>query len=1194
MSRSALHPGAVHRPWWLAVAVSLTALSIAWAAAPPGPDFSRDIRPILSDNCFACHGPDEQARKAKFRLDVKADALKPLRGGDHAIVPGEPDRSKLLALVATADEDDVMPPPKTGKRLTPVQVDALRQWIAAGADWPEHWAFVKPQRPAVPEPAKPGWVRNPIDALVLERLGAEGLEPAPEADRPTLIRRATLDLTGLPPTIEEVDAFLADERPEAYEALVDRLLASPRYGEHLARYWLDTVRYADSHGYHIDSQRDIWAYRQWVIQAFNRNEPFDRFTVEQFAGDLLPSPTLEQKIATGFVRCNMSTGEGGVIEDEYRAKYMFDRVETMGAAYMGLTLICARCHTHKYDPILQREYYGLYAFFNQLDEPVMDGNRPNPDPFIKVPSQAQAERLDWLNQHIDVARKQVEAPVPELDAAQAAWAGAWHARLAAGWTPLAPLTAASATTNGPTLQVLEDQSVLATGPNPETDTHELRLRTPPGRLGALRVEALADASLPRQSSGRAEDGRFWLSEIEADLVGPSDSGARPKPVRLKFAQAWANAAIPEREACRAIDGNPGTGWQPTADAATTPHAALFALGAPVDVAPDSELVVRLVYRADQAGRAIGRVRLSAVHEGPLFEALFPPRFMPWQMIGPLPASSPTEALAAAHEIEQRPDFAKRYPGVREEVGWAPADFADGRAHQLVQDLHGVHGIRYLHRTITLPAARPIGISLRVDGLFKLWVNGELVGTRDHEPAPGEGPLKLTVNLAAGENRLLLKLVTIQGASHFAFNPDFGSPDALVPDVAGRLALAAAPSGADAAVVRDYYRRQHSEAFRQVIDDLAAWRQELEALDRAIPTTLVAKESAKPIETRLLLRGEYDKPGEVVTAHLPGILPPLPAGAPTNRLGLARWLVDPDHPLTARVTVNRLWQQCFGIGLVKTTEDFGVQGERPSHPALLDWLATEFVRSGWDTKHMLRLMVTSATYRQSSALTPALVARDPENRLLARGPRFRVDGEVVRDSALAVSGLLVERQGGPSVRPYEPPGLWEAVSFNNSQKYVQDRGEGNYRRSLYTYWKRQSPPPNMLLFDAPTREVCAVRRPRTNTPLQALALLNDPQFVEASRALARRMLLEGGDRTDTRLALGFRLATSRPPTREELDILASVLQQQLEDFRAHTTDAQRLLAVGATPPAGGLDPGEWAAWTTVASILLNLDEAVTKG
>ncbi len=1185
----------------IGAALALTGLAVSAATVPDKGaktaakiDFVRDIRPILSANCFTCHGQDEKQRKARLRLDVRENAIKPAKSGDIAIVPGDLARSKLVERITSHDPDETMPPPKSKKTLTAPQIDLLKRWIADGADYKGHWAFLKPERPAVPPIQNSKFkIQNPVDAFVLARLEKERLNPSPEADRVTLVRRVTLDLTGLPPTPAEVDAFVADKSPDAYNKVVDRLLKSPRYGEQMARYWLDAARYADSHGFHIDSERSLWKYRDWVVEAFNKNMPFDQFTVEQLAGDLLPEPTVEQKIGSGFVRCNMSTGEGGAIVEEYQAKYTFDRVETTATMWMGLTLTCARCHTHKYDPIQNREYYGLYAFFNNLNESVMDGNAPNPDPIVRVPAPEQTRRQEELKKLISGGRAKIDAPMPGLDQAQVEWQSKWNEKLSAGWTPLAAAKAKSSLTNGANLRALDDQSILAEGDNPESDTYEIKFKLDAGSLAAVRLETLPHDTLPRKGAARAEDGRFRLSEFEAELVANSlDTNSKPK--KLKFTQTVADTAEAGFEIAKAIDGKADTGWGVAADAVGEPHVALFALGEPVKVTTNSELRVTLRYDASKSKRAIGHFRIAAAQNDDLVRLLNPPKLEPWQVLGPFKTEGLQQGFTNTFPPEKEVDLKKTYAGVREEIKWnAKADFEDGKANQLVQDLHGIHGAYFLHRTLTVPAARQLDLALRADDALKLWVNGKLVGERP-EDKPDAGLLRVTVDLRKGENKFLLKVVTVQGAAYFTFDPKLGDAESVPADVAAILATTKKLSGPQQTKVRNFYRREHSADFKKTFDGVEKAKEEETAIDKAIPSTMVAKEADKMRETFMLVRGEYDKKGDKVPPGLPAIFPPLPAGAPTNRLGLAMWLSSPEHPLPARVTMNRFWQQYFGVGIVKTTEDFGVQSDAPSHPELLDWLATEFIRTGWDVKRMQRIIVTSATYRQSSKLTADSRARDPENRLLARGPRFRADGEVVRDTALFVSGLLSEKQGGKAVKPYEPGGLWEAVSFNNSQKYVQDKGDGNYRRSLYTYWKRQSPPPNMLIFDAPTREYCVVRRPRTNTPLQALVLLNDPQFVEASRAFGQRILREGGKSTASRIGFAFRQATGRAPGADELKVIEDVYKHQLATFLKDKEAAKKLLAVGAFQADASLDQSELAAWATIASMIMNLDETVTKG
>ena len=1175
--------------------VIFSAAAITFAASKEKPgvakpiDFNRDIRPILSDNCFACHGPDEKGRKARLRLDTKEDAFKPAKSGDHAIVPKDLKNSQLVARITSKDEDELMPPPKSGKKLSAAQIDLLKRWIQDGAPWQTHWAYEAPKRPALPQVKDKKWPKNEIDHFVAAKLEKEGLKPSPEADKATLIRRATLDVTGLPPTPEEIDTFLADKSPQAYEKVVDRLLASPRYGEHEARYWLDAARYADSHGFHIDSDRSMWKWRDWVINAFNKNKRFDEFTVEQIAGDLLPEATVEQKIGSGYVRANMSTGEGGAIVEEYQAKYTFDRVETTSTIWMGMTMTCARCHTHKYDPILHKEYYGLYALFNNLNESVMDGNKPNPEPFLKVPAPDQMARQDKLKGLLAEGRKKLDAPMPELDEKQPAWEARWREKLSEGWTVLKPSTVNS--TNGTEFDIAENSSVLARGTNPPKDIYEVKLPVSAGTLAALRLEALPHESLPQKAAGRADDGNFRLSEFEAEVTYADTNS---KPTKIKFTQALADSSRAGNEAALAIDGKAETGWQADTNGLTDTHAALFLPADPINVKSNGTLVARLKFEASTSKRAIGHFRLSAAQNESLVQLLAPPKSEPWQVVGPFKTESTQQGFTNVFAPEKEVDLKKTYAGVRDEIKWsAKPDFVDGKANLLVQDLHGVHGAYYLYRTMKLSAERKVEFSVRADDLFKLWVNGKPVAERAVKEKTGEGAVKVAVNLKKGENKLLLKVVTTQGAAYFTFKKNIEESEAIPADVAAMFAATSKFNADQKKKIRSVYRQLSSPDYKHTYEDVEKWKEENDSIEKAIPTTMVAKEMEKPRDTFMLIRGEYDKKGDKVGPGVPSVLPPWPAGQPTNRLGFARWLLMPEHPLTARVTVNRFWQQYFGTGLVKTTEDFGVQSEHPSHPELLDWLATEFIRTGWDMKKMHKLIVMSAAYRQSSKVTPQLLARDPENRLLARGPRLRADAETVRDTALFVSGLLVEKIGGKAAKPYQPGGLWEAVSFNNSQKYVPDTGEGQYRRSLYTYWKRQSPPPNMLIFDAPTREYCVVRRPRTNTPLQALAMMNDPQVVEASRAFAQRMLTEGGKDAEARLGYGFRLATGRKPLKDESKILLGVLNQQIADYQKDEEAAKKLLGVGAFKPKAELDRAELAGWTMVANTILNLDETITK-
>jgi hypothetical protein len=995
-------------------------------------DFSRDIRPILSDRCFACHGPDDLERKGGLRLDHRDDAIRPAKSGAVAIVPGKPEQSELIQRLITHDADDVMPPPKTGKTVSSDQVEMFRRWIAQGAPYREHWAFIPPERPAVPlspASAEVTALANPVDAFIADRLAQDNLRISPEADRTTLVRRATLDLTGLPPSPEEVDAFLADASPKAYENLLDRLLDSPRYGERMAVDWLDAARYADTHGYHLDSGRDMTAWRDWVIRAFNDNKPFDQFTVEQLAGDLLPNATIDQKIASGFNRNHMINYEGGAIAEEYHYAYLVDRVNTTSTVWLGLTMACSQCHDHKYDPLSKADYYKFLAFFNNVPESGLDGNRGNASPTIKLATVEQSQRLATLNQAVAEAEKALTSANHEIDAAQAAWEASMAQTAVASWTRASVLDVRSS--GGSQFRPLDDGSLLVMGTNPDQDTYTITLSNTLTQATALRLEVLPDASLRNEGPGRSDNGNFVLSSVRVT--------AASAPVPIKTATAdYSQEGYP---IAHTLDDKLESGWG-IYGATGKPHSAVFEWATAPAGGP---LTITLAFEAGFTRHAIGRFRLS------LTESKTP------------------------------------------------------------------------HPTDTLPA-----------------------------------------------------------------------------DIRESLAIAAeSRSSEQRKKIQQHYRDKVSPEYRQKKEAVAAAKKARDDFDRQIPSTMVMAEMEKPRDTFIRMRGAYDQLGEKVTAGTPAALPALPTGEPSNRLGLARWLVSPQHPLTARVAVNRMWQMFFGTGLVKTAEDFGSQGDWPSHPELLDWLAREFVESGWNIKQLQRLILTSATYRQSSRAEPSLFQKDPENRLIARGARFRLQAEFIRDQALALSGLLNGQIGGKSVSPYQPAGLWEELSMRedsrnfSAQFFELSKGADLYRRSMYTFWKRSSPPPQMSTFDAPDRETCTVRRPRTNTPLQALVLLNDPTYIEASRKLAERLLHRSGSDAD-RVAWAFRLATARIPSTQEKAILLRVLEQQRIHYKANRQAAEELLTTGEAPRDLTLDAAELAAWTLLSSTILNLDETVTKG
>ncbi len=1071
--------------------------------------FNRDVRPILSDNCFACHGPDEAVRQAGLRLDREESALGVLPSGRRALVPGSLDESQLFQRVAAADALDRMPPPHAGSTLTGREIGILGRFILQGAEFEDHWAYRPPRRPDPPAAANRGWARGDLDLFVLARLEREGLAPAPEADRRTLARRLSLDLTGLPPSPAEVEAFVADDRPDAWERLVDRLLASERYGEHMARSWLDAARYADTNGYHIDNERFMWRWRDWVIDAFNRNQPFDEFTVDQLAGDLLPDPTPRQLLATGFNRNHMINFEGGAIPEEYRVQYVFDRTDTTATVWMGLTAGCAKCHDHKFDPISQREYYRLAAFFNTVDEVGLDGSEGNAEPRVLAPDGGQRAELDELTAELGPLDAMLDGADPDAEAAQAAWQREWDGRLAERWRPLEVVSLESL--GGAGMVVLHDGSIEVSGENPPTDVYAIEARTGLERIGALRLETFRGTAEPGAGIGRGSDGSFVLTEIEVSALvaaGPSGGanvrrgatgavagadGGESAFLPLDLSGAYADYATPSMAVELAIDGDPETGWGAGYAARPTARTAVFLVGSPRG--RDAFGVDGSEADTDSRGAAAnGEPAPSVVPEA-----------------GALRSGGLRLRIVLRQESSYRQKTLRRF---RLTVSDAPET--------------------------AFPAVEP-----------------------DALPAPWPA-------LAAASRK---------------FEYLVGLPEDQRTEE-------------QATAVRHRFRRHHWPPWRPHEERYAELSERLRRMETAVPTTMIMREMDDPRPTFVLRRGEYDQQTDEVEAGVPAVLPPIPEDLPKNRLGLARWLVSGDHPLTARVTANRLWQRFFGRGLVATSGDFGAQGEWPSHPELLDWLASELVRRDWDLKALQKTIVLSATYRQSSRASPELIERDPENRLLARASRFRLDAEVIRDGALAASGLLVEKLGGPSVKPYQPPGLWREIGYESRGRFSagifeQDHGEALYRRSLYTFWKRTVPPPNMLVFDAPNRETCVVERSRSNTPLQALVLMNDPQFVEAARVLAEDVLARrGGGDAETVEALHRRIV-SRPPTDIERDALLDLVADLRRSYSENPAAAADLLKVGERPADETMPRVEVAAWTVAASALFNLDEAVTR-
>ncbi|MFN0100930.1 MAG: DUF1553 domain-containing protein [Bryobacteraceae bacterium] len=994
------------------------ALFLATTASAQPLQFNRDIRPIFSDRCVSCHGPDAVVKGIRLRLDREESAKSDLGGGRRAIVPGKPEESLILQRLQSTNKALRMPPAHTGAVVSAAEISALEAWIREGAVWQKHWSFLSPQKTAVPAG------QNAIDYFVRQRLTKEGLAPSAPADRRTLIRRATLDLTGLPPTPKDVDNFLNDKSADAYEKLLDRLLSSPAYAERMAIRWLDASRYADTNGYQTDADRNMWRWRDWVIDAFHRNMPFDRFAIEQIAGDLLPNATVSQQIATGFSRNHRGNSEGGIVPEEYLVEYAADRVETMSTVFLGLTVGCARCHNHKYDPITQKEYYQLFSYFDNIGEPGRYLKYGNSPPMVLAPTPQQESKLNELRASLASAENEFRAMEPTIAAAQAKWE-----------KTLGPDTA-------------------------------------------------------------------WMSreKLDAELL--------PSPV--------------------SFDGKN-----------------IFEAGRQAEFGFQDRF--SLAFRIKSTtGNGVILHRMSEDESNPAGYGLHLEN-------GRIQVQLAVRRLDDAILLETKKSLAKD---------------------------------RWYHVTVTYDGSRyASGVKLFVDG--EAWdMDVQLDALNQDFRRAG----KLVFGGGGGwDNKFQGEIAAFRSYSRVLQPADVAMLSLAKP--LGQVAQISNRTAIHHQYLRQAFFELGADAkIKAVRASVAAGAARLESFEQSIPTVMVMRDPPQRSDTFLLLRGAYDKPGEKVDRAVLSTLQPLPAGAPANRLGLAQWLVDRRNPLTARVAVNRLWQMAFGIGLVKTAEDFGSQGDWPSHPDLLDWLAVDFMDNGWDTKRLWKTILLSDIYRQSSTVTNQLRDRDPENRLLARGPRFRLPAEMVRDQALLVSGLLVEKQGGPSVKPYQPAGLW---SENGGGDYRPDTGESLYRRSVYTFWRRTSPPPFMATFDSALRESCTVREGRTNTPLQALHLMNDVQFLEAARALAQRAILEAGPDAGRRIEHAFQLVLARAPRTQESTSLRSMLAYAQDRYRSQPKDAAALLSQGESPRDKTIDPVEHAAWTTVASMILNLDASVTK-
>ena len=1008
-------------------------------------DFGRDIKPILSDTCFKCHGPDEHDRKANLRLDTKAGLL----DDSGAVVANDLDSSELYQRIISDDEDLLMPPPDSGRKLTEQQKDVFKRWIEQGANWKNHWSLIQPTKPGVPEldADKSGAVQpvNAIDNFIVDRLAREGFELSSSAERQTLIRRVALDLTGLPPTVELTKRYMESESPHWYEVLVDELLESPHYGEHMARYWLDAARYGDTHGLHLDNYREMWPYRDWVVKAFLDNKSFRDFTIEQLAGDLLENPTDEQLIASGFNRAHITTNEGGAIIEEVYVRNVVDRVATTGTVFMGMTVGCAQCHDHKFDPISQKEFYQLFAFFNNLTDAAMDKNAKDPAPVMKVATEAQKSELAKLKSAFELAKSKLETQVAHFE-----------------YTEPESETSASDALESPVDFVWIDDEAIPVGAKKEQAWNFVGKDEGQVRTGEKSRVAKAKAAMVQHFfTGAAAPLKVMKGDTFFAYVylDPKDT---PEQIMLQFNDG---------------DWNHRVYWgENKIDWGADKSASRFYAGK----LPESGKWIRL----EVAAKDVGFKKLSLVN-GIAFTQWSGRAF--WDSAG---INSKTDQ---ATEFES---LAKWLKTIRKTKG-------EG-----------------LPEPIKKLAKKP----------------EEKVGKADEE-----------------------KLKTY------------------------------------------FLTRVHpiaSQSFAEQLKQHDVAKKAFDEFNKQIPTTLISKENEKVKQAFMLNRGEYDQKGEAVERMTPAALPPFTKDYSKDRLGLAKWLTSGGHPLTARVTVNRFWQQVFGTGFVKTAEDFGSQGDLPSHPELLDWLATDFVDHDWDVRRLMKMMVMSATYRQSSFSSPELIAADPENRLLARGPRFRLDAEVLRDQALAVSGLLIPTMGGPGVKPPQPDGLWFAVGYSgsNTVRFKKDAGSDKvHRRSLYTFWKRTAPPPQMNTFDAPSREECSVRRERTNTPLQALLLMNDPQYIEAARYLAQLSMIEEASLSPAETANSmFERALGREPTSPESQLLVKTYEKNLAEFEMDEEAAKNLVEIGESPAdLSKLDSKKLAAWTMIANLIMNMDEFVTK-
>lgn len=1146
-------------------------------------DFGKVVRPILSDHCYACHGPDENHREAGIRLDTND-------GVADVIDPDDLDESEILARIVSDDEDSVMPPPEFHKPLSAEQKQVLRKWVQQGAAVAQHWAFAAPIAGDGLDSAigSAETAAHQVDGFLDEELASVGLHSNGPADRPAILRRVCLDLTGLPPTRDQIQRFMSDTSPEAYENLVDRLLESEAFGQHIGRHWLDLVRYADTHGLHLDNYREMWPYRDWVIDAINANMPFDEFLKRQLAGDLLDDPTDADLIASGFNRLNVTTNEGGSIYDEVFARNCIDRTDAFGTIFLGLTTGCSVCHDHKFDPITQHDYYSLLAFFNSLDGRALDGNSKNPSPVISVPSDEQRELLASFDTTLAELRKEMRGPIETVDQAQLAWERSLSDNSKATVHVLHP---SSVESEADRPMVVDSDGVISlTEEAADKDTTVIIADLPAGTLWqSLHLQALVDK--PDQRVGASSNGNVVLSEVIVQVTD-DELGGEWLDVPITGATADIEQKNGAFAVSYAIDGQvkPAEGWAVEGFGKPGPRNAWFAVPSLVAEGKNARVRIELKYQSQYEKHQFRKIKLSlsdSEFDVPESEQI---KVGPVHTVGPFPIESPNPGYSRSY-ASQKGKF-----NVDEEFRYEDRPYRWQHRNDLIPvKANAIETVKdratvvVLHQKLAAPRAQDVTLLMGCDDGAVLFLNGKEIkrtkGPRKIVPLGQE----IKLSLKKGDNDLYIKLVNHAGQSQLTYA--YRSQAIPVPDELRQLVAVPRNERSSETVksLQKYYRLvrcQHPDWVALVNLEKGTQKSKTK-LEAEIPTTLVWKDTKEPRKARILNRGQYDQPGDEVVRDTPGFLPEFPKDAPRDRFGLATWLTDSNHPLTARVAVNRYWQHLFGTGLVKTSEDFGNQGESPSHPALLDHLAVYFQRTDWDVKQLIKTLVLTEAYRRDASVDDTMLRTDPNNRLLARGPRHRLDAEVLRDQALVLSGTLNREAGGPSIKPPQPDGLWKAVGYSgsNTVKFTADKGDKVYRRSVYVFWKRTSPPPQMSTLDAPSRESCTARRERTNTPLQALLLMNEVQYLEASKKLAQRVTDESSsDDVDEQINWLFETVTAREPTQSEQLELKQLFGDLANHYDANPTLATQFI---------GSSDATQAAWTVLASTMLNLDEVVNK-